>query len=670
MKKSLLIIVIALVVIFVRYLFAPVFEQLELTSYDLRSKLAIDGQSFAGRFKPLDKNIVIIEIDDYSRNLLSKHPELDLGPWPWRRDIWSRVVKFIEKGDPKVVLFDLVFADNAESNAYQDVKFSWMLRNYDNVVLATSLNQPKRLVDKFKTKDLLENSDFAPTNKSLDVRVESKKVDDNITYYSHAPINDIYSQYIPLAVVNSVESKDGVMRQAQPLFKLIKNDETYYLPSLAFAGFLKAIGDDGQITLRSDKIIYKDRVIPIDANGAMNVSWHGKKHNYTFMPISSILIESEREKLDPDFFKDKIVLVGRTETGSDIHSTSVNQAFLGTELVANTIDNLLNDTDPANPYARKFIRTIPVPVTYIITAIFCLMVVAIGMLCLNPYVGLMNGIFVLLLYVLSCIVVFVAPSLRFWVPMVVPIYYMLATAAIFYALRLQRESSKKTEIMNMFGKFVSPSVLSNLLADANNLVLKNSKKRITVLFCDVKNFTTISEKANPEQLVENLNELFNEIVDIVFKNNGTVDKFVGDCVMAYWGDPISSDDDAYMAVKTALEIKKKISEMKVSNIKEGKLVFDVKIGINTGDALLGLVGSDKLMSYTAMGDAVNTAARLESSCSSLRRDVLIAKSTYEEVKDKVITIDVGAISVKGKDEQIEIYEPIGFAPGVLEENDN
>ena len=99
-----------------------------------------------------------------------------------------------------------------------------------------------------------------------------------------------------------------------------------------------------------------------------------------------------------------------------------------------------------------------------------------------------------------------------------------------------------------------------------------------------------------------------------------------------------------MAVKTALEIKKKISEMKLSNIKEGKIVFDVKIGINTGDALLGLVGSDRLMSYTAMGDAINTAARLEASCSKLKRDVLIAKSTYEEVKDKVITIDVGAQS--------------------------
>ena len=169
MKKSLLIIFIVFVVIFVRYLFAPVFEQLELTSYDWRAKMALDsrvgeqigGQIFGKKFKGLDRNnIIIVEIDDYSRNQLSKHPELNLGPWPWRRDVWSSAVKFIERSKPKAILFDLIFADNATVNSYQDTKLSWMFRNYDNVVIATSLNHPKNLVDKYQTKDLIKNSDF------------------------------------------------------------------------------------------------------------------------------------------------------------------------------------------------------------------------------------------------------------------------------------------------------------------------------------------------------------------------------------------------------------------------------------------------------------------------------------------------------------------------------
>jgi len=670
MRKSLYILGLVLLVIICRYIFAPVFEQMELASYDVRAKMALDGQQFMGKFAPLDKkNIVIVEIDDYSRNQLSKNPQLNLGPWPWRRDVWSGVVKMIERGEPKAILFDLIFADNATVNSYQDTKLSWVLRNYDNVFVGTSLNHPKYLVDQFKTKDLIEDSDFMPTDKSLDVIVESKKVDDNITYYSHSPINDIYTEYTPTAVLNRVDSKDNVLRQQQPLFKLIKGDKTYYIPSLAFAGFLKAMGDDGQIILKKDKIIYKNRVIPIDEKGATNISWHGKKHNYEFIPISKLLIDFKNDpNFDSSCFKDKIVLIGRTETGSDVHNTSVSPSFLGTETVATALDNMLNDTDPANMYARKFVQPISAITEYFILAIFCALILVTGLISKNPFVGLLNAVLILLLYIIGCAVVFIAPSLRYWVPMIVPLYYIIATAAIFYAFRLQKESSQKTEIMNVFGKFVSPTVLSTLLANADNLVLKSSKKRITVMFCDVKDFTTLSEKSDPQQLVENINELFNEIVNIVFKNNGTVDKFVGDCVMAYWGDPIASDDDPYMAVKTALEIKKRINEMKISNIQEGKIVFDVKIGINTGDALLGLVGSERLMSYTAMGDAINTAARLESSCSKLKRDVLIAKSTYEEVKDKVVTLSVGTISVKGKDEQIEIYEPISLVQEVVQDN--
>jgi adenylate cyclase len=130
--------------------------------------------------------------------------------------------------------------------------------------------------------------------------------------------------------------------------------------------------------------------------------------------------------------------------------------------------------------------------------------------------------------------------------------------------------------------------------------------------------------------------------------------------MAYWGDPIASEDDAYYAVKTALEIKKKVDELKIANVKENKIVLDVKIGINSGNALLGLTGSDKLMNYTAMGDAVNTAARLESACSKVERDILISKETYEQAKSKIIVLEVGKIDLKGKEFQIEVFEPIGL----------
>jgi adenylate cyclase len=229
-----------------------------------------------------------------------------------------------------------------------------------------------------------------------------------------------------------------------------------------------------------------------------------------------------------------------------------------------------------------------------------------------------------------------------------------------FAYKFQKELAKRATVMNIFGKFVSPKVLATLLKNQDNLALKSTRKHITVLFCDIKDFTTLSEKCNPEQLLDNLNEVFNEIVNIIFENNGTVDKFIGDSIMAYWGDPIRSEDDAFMAVKTALEIKKKINELKVKNAQEGKIIFDIKIGVNTGEALLGLSGSEKIMSYTAMGDAVNVASRLESNCSKLERDILISKSTYDDTKSRIVALEAGQIKVKGRDEHIETYEPIGL----------
>lgn len=662
MKKWILVLGIIFVTVFFRFLLGPVIEQLELITYDIRAKLAVDGGPFGSEFHPADKKIILLAIDDKSRKELTKHPDINPGPWPWRRDIWADVTDFIEKGNPKVIVYDIIFNDTTDSVPY-DREFGLALRKYDNVVLATTLNDHFKDVEAAKQRNSYDvaNSVYNPINKSLNVKILDKDIERNITYYSHAPVADRFTMHNMMGVTNKVAEKGSTIRSIRPIFKLIKNNETYYMPSLAFAGFLKAVGNQEEIFIKNNEILYKGRQIPVDDYGATNISWHGWGNNYYPMPIYKVLLSMHgKGTITPDFFKDKIVVIGRTEAGTDIHQSAVNQSYAGPEVVATSIDNFLNDTDVTNPKARKILTNLPIWLEYIFIVIFCCLLVILGAKSKSAYVGLINSVLILFVYVLAAAWAFIDPDIRIWVPIVAPVYYMIVASVVVYTFRLHEESAKKTEIMNMFGKFVSPSVLNQLVKNPEGVVLRNTKKRITVMFCDVKDFTSISEKSNPEQLVDNLNELFNEIVGIIFQNNGTVDKFVGDCVMAYWGDPIASEDDPYMAVKTALEIKKKVQDMKISSIREGKLVFDVKIGINTGDALLGLTGSEKIMNYTAMGDAVNTAARLESSCSKLSKDILITKATYEEIKDKIVAFEAGTISVKGKDEQIEIYEPIGF----------
>lgn len=662
MKKNLWIIwIIFVVILFERVLSLSGFiNQLELLTYDTFSKIATDNGPFHKQFKPADKNIVIIAIDDYSRKEIAKNPQLNLGSFPWPRNVWGDVVNYIEKGKPKAILFDLIFNELNE-NKSNDEKFANELKKYNNVILATSLNDPKFLVDKLPKDTEIQNSNYLPTSKPINVKTDNQNIDDKITFYSHAPVHTIYTSHNTMGVVNKVVDQDSVIRNSQPIFKLIKDNKTYYIPSLAFAGFLKYMGEGDNLQIKNNKIIYKGRIIPINKNGENAINWHGTGHDYDFIPISKILL-NKKDKFftGPDFFKDKIVVIGRTEAGTDIHSSAVNPSYAGPESNATAIDNYINDSILNSKDTRKFIsKTTPI-VTFLITVFSCAIIFIIGIASKNAFICFLNNLVFLFLYLLLCVWMFTNPTIRISVPVIIPMYYLIMTFAIVFADKFQKELAKRATVMNMFGKFVSPKVLATLLKNQDNLMLKSTRKRITVMFCDVKNFTTLSEKSNPEQLVNDMNELFNVMVDVIFQNNGTVDKFIGDCIMAYWGEPIANEDDAYMAVKTALEIKQKVKELARQNEKSGKIVFDVKMGINTGEALLGLAGSQKIMSYTAMGDAVNVASRLESNCSTLGRDLLISKSTYEDAKDKITVIEAGKISVKGRKEQIEVYEPTGI----------
>lgn len=667
MKKRLLIFGIILLVVFFERIFAKfLFNPLEMMTYDLRSKIATDYGPFEDKFKHADRNIVIVAIDDYSRKEFSNNPQLNVGSFPWKRETWIDVIDFIEQGKPKAVLFDVIF-EGINDHSDSDLKFAKTLKKYNNIVLASTLNDPKILFHGSDNPSRVENSDFIPTAKPLNVKIDDKKIDDLITYYSHASISDIYTGYNTMGIVNKVVVHDSVIRKAQPIFKLVKDNKTYYMPSLSFAGFLKSVGEGDEITIKNQKIYYKDRVIPIDKNGYTNISWHGSGNDYDYIPISKIFLNKGK---NPDYFKDKIVIIGRTEAGTDIHPSAVSPSYTGPESNATAIDNFINDSNNNAKMTRKFISELPIAVEYLLIFSYCVLIAFVGWGSKDSFMGFFNSFLLTVLYILGCFWVFIDPSLRVWIHVVPSMYYLIATSITVFVFRFQQESAKKKEVMNMFGKFVSPKVFSNLLKTTDELVLKSVRKQITIMFCDVKDFTSLSEKSNPEDLMHNLNELFDEIVNIVFKNNGTVDKFVGDCVMAYWGDPIASDDDSYMAVKTALEIKQKVLEMGIKNSKLNKMVFDVKMGINTGEALLGLAGSQKIMSYTAMGDAVNVAARLESSCSALGHDVLISKSTYEKVENQVEAIDVGKIKVKGRDEEIEVYALIKLAKKDASEKDN
>ena len=291
MRKVFLVICIFLLIVGIEPIVSKIFmfNGLELATYDMRSKLALDKGLLSNfnHSKHADKKIVIVAVDDYSKKQIAAHPELNINSWPWRRDVWTPVVDFIEKGKPKTLLFDFVFDDLKYSYSY-DGDFAGVLGRYKNIVLATSLSDPKQTFDKLSADEKKkldgQNRGFTPTGFPLMVQIDNQQLDDSITYYSHSSVYNAYTRHNLMGVVHQAQDNDSVIRTAQPIFKLVKNGESIYLPSLAFAGFLKYIGEGGSVTVEKDKLTYKGREIPITSDGVSPINWHGagggKEYDY------------------------------------------------------------------------------------------------------------------------------------------------------------------------------------------------------------------------------------------------------------------------------------------------------------------------------------------------------------------------------------------------------
>jgi adenylate cyclase len=221
---------------------------------------------------------------------------------------------------------------------------------------------------------------------------------------------------------------------------------------------------------------------------------------------------------------------------------------------------------------------------------------------------------------------------------------------------------EKEMIKRAFTRYVAREVVDEILKDPERMVLKEERRDVTVLFCDVRGFTPLAERLSPEGVVLLLNEFYTLMIDTTFKNDGTLDKFLGDGVMAIFGAPILHPDHSLRAVKTALAMQAGISELSRRRAAEGKDPIMVGIGLSAGEAVAGTVGTEDRMEYTVIGDSVNLAARLESNAKA--GQILISQRTYRNVEGLVNVKSLGMLKVKGKEEQVEVYEVLGLATAV------
>ena len=220
----------------------------------------------------------------------------------------------------------------------------------------------------------------------------------------------------------------------------------------------------------------------------------------------------------------------------------------------------------------------------------------------------------------------------------------VVVSVVFYVT----ERKVKKQVVEAFKKYVSPEVVAEIMKQPGKLKLGGSRKQMTILFSDIRSFTSISEKMTPEELVGMLNEYFTEMADIIMKNRGLVDKFIGDAIMALWGVPLPEKDHARLACESAMQMKEKV----------GNHEFEIGIGLNTGEAVVGNIGSHDRFDYTAIGDAVNLGSRIEGLTKQYGVKILISESTHDLVKNGFVTRKIDLVAVKGKKKPVWVYELI------------
>jgi adenylate cyclase len=395
----------------------------------------------------------------------------------------------------------------------------------------------------------------------------------------------------------------------------------------------------------------REILIPIDRAGRMNINFRGGRYCFKSRELLEIT-ELEQDELAA-YYKDKITLVAMyyatgVGTAKDIHLSPYGD-MAGIEHHAYAINTILN---------QDFAKTVPNWINFLI-----LLFISIVMGFYQPLIKTtFNYILTILIAIIYSFITFYITFNLFSLLHIYPTILILQfiQLAAFIGFKALTEEENVKFIRNTFSKFVSQDIVEELLNNPDAIALGGSRREVTVFFSDVRGFTTISERLTPEELVQLLNEYLSEMTELIIDYKGTIDKYMGDAIMAFWGAPIPNDDHAYYACVAALAQAKKLKELQERWSERNIPVLNIGIGINSGPAVVGNMGSSRRMDYTLMGDTVNLGSRLEGITKIYGVQICISEFTYERVKERVYARELDLVRVKGKLEPVRIYELMGL----------
>ncbi|MGQ9616704.1 MAG: CHASE2 domain-containing protein [Spirochaetota bacterium] len=602
--------------------------------------------------KGIRNDIVIFGFDESSL--------ADLGRYPWRRSVYAEFLDNINRDEnyrPIATLIDVLFTEESQDKEEDKILANALYRYKDNTVI-----------------DLFADVSPQITNISEVVAERLKNIDylgipasDNYAQFINVitpPINEILNTKVligpatALPALNLRLASADADRVTRRLALVVKIGDRYYPSTVLWLAMLYYGVNPGDVeinmgnniilkgaTIRGEKGEFKrkeDVVIPVDEQGALLINYHGRPGLFQVRSFSDVV----KGRVSPRYFKDKIVLAGVYAEGlQDVHQTPYGPMF-GIEMLANVTTQLLN---------RTYISFSKDYISILLIIVFGLVISYIvgRKSILVSYVST-----IILAAIYFFVVVFLFDRYRYVLNLSAPLITGILTLFSMIAYRILTEEKEKKVIQNMFANYVSKSIVEELLKHPEKLELGGEDREITVLFSDIRGFTTLSEKLTPQELVSHLNEYLSAMTEIIFKYEGTLDKYVGDEIMAFWNAPVDQPNHAELACLTALDMMEKLRELNVSWPEEKRL--NIGIGLNTGIMTVGNMGSKSRMDYTLMGDNVNLGARLEGTNKIYGTNIIISEFTYEKIKDKFLCRELDNIRVKGKLKPVKIYEVLDY----------
>jgi adenylate cyclase len=574
------------------------------------------------------EDIVIVEVDERSLETY--------GRWPWSRVRQAKLIDRIMQTGPKVLAVDIFYPERESKKA--DEAFVRVLQKHEGrIVLAAGFDT---------VQGVREPPDYLFDSAVMNVQ-DASRMRQMVTVTKLKLSIDPISSQAALGHVFSPADLDGKLRWE---YLTVKYDEDLY-PSLGF--ITAALARDQSI---EDIVVFGgrgaklgDTYLETDRAGRMRIDFLGPERTIRYVSAADVLGGT----LDPALLQDKTVLLGTSAISTfDFVVTPFSARMPGVEKNATVIENILH---------KRFLRSIPLSVVA-----FAVIASGLFLAFLLPQVraqwGLLASGVILVLYFALNQYLFTWHG--YYANFIYPFGNMLVIGVFAAGYKYLTEERKAKELKKMFSHYVSPKIVEQLLANPELAKLGGYRKEITVLFSDVRGFTTFSEQRRPEEVVEHLNEYLHEMTNIIFKWDGTLDKFVGDEIMAFWGAPLDQPNHAELAIKCALNMSDRLEQLQEKWKAEGKYQLDNGIGINTGDVLVGNIGSaDKKMDYTIIGDHVNLGARVETLTRKYDSRVLITEFTFEKIRHladegKLYRVDMkemDTVKVKGKDIPVKIY---------------